>query len=315
MKLYKATDEIAVDCPTVTIVSDPGVGKSTLGNGAEKGLTLDADLGAHRAKNRRDTARPETWRDIEELIGGGQDAYLKESFGKTFADYSTVVVDTAGAALDFLTLDIIEKNSKHGAAGSLSQQGWGVLKTRFGGFKSTLVAQRKNLVFLCHAKEEKSGDRLIVRPAVQGGSLAILLASSDVIGYMHMEGKQRVIEWNPSETWIAKSPGWPTQKVPDYAADPDFLAKIQQRARLDLGKMSADSAIAANQVASFLEGIACAASLDDLNTLVANSDALPTIVKAQIRTPLAEKVKEMGAIYDKKAKVYVPKAAEVAAVA
>jgi hypothetical protein len=316
MKLYKATDEIAVDHPTILIVSDPGVGKTTLGYGAEKALLLDADLGAHRAKNRRETMQPESWKDIEEIVDGKRDKELKDAFGKTFVDFATVVIDTAGRALDYLTLDVIEKNAKHGAgAGNLSQQGWGALKSRFTAFKNSLNAQGKNLVFLCHGKEEKKGDQRIVRPDVQGGSLSELLKSADIIGYYHLVGKQRVIEWTPSEEWIAKSPDWPTQKVPDFSVEPNLLATVQQRARQDLGKMSAESAQTATQVAEILEGINCATGLDDLNMLVANAEALPTIVKAQIRTPLAERVKGLGAIYDKKAGKYVPGKVETAAVA
>lgn len=306
MKLYRATDEIAVEHPTILIVSDPGVGKTSMGYGAEDALLLDADKGAHRAKNRRETMQPESWQDIEDIADGKADAELKAAFGKTFADFKTLVIDTAGRALDFLAVDVIEKNSKHGAgAGNLSQQGWGVLKGRFTAFKNSLNAKGKNLVFLCHAKEDKKGESRIVRPDVQGGSLGELLKSSDCIGYYHVVGKQRVIDWTPNDEWLAKSPDWPQMRVPTLEADPNFLAKIQQKARLDLGKMSADSAAAANQVAEFLAAIHATDSVDELNTLIANKDDLPTVVKAQIRTPLAERVKALGAVYDKTKKLYV----------
>lgn len=309
MKLYRAMDEIPVDHPTILIVADPGIGKTTLGYGAEKGLLADADLGAHRAKNRRETVRPETWKDLEDLIEGKQDEALKKEFGKTFSDFDTFVGDTAGGMLDFLTLDIIDKNSKHGAAGSLSQQGWGQLKSRFAGFKNQLVGKGKNIVFLCHAKEEKNGDKTIVRPAVQGGSLAVLLNSADIIGYMHMDGKSRVIEWNPSETWIAKSPGWPQSKVPDYEKEPFFLASIQARARQDLGKMSAESKAAAQMVADFLVKIETTESVDELNTLLKNKDSVPAFVRAQIKPTLIKRADLLGAVVDPKAGLFVPKAA------
>jgi hypothetical protein len=313
MKAYKATDDIPTDNPTILIVADAGIGKTTLGYGADRGILADADLGAHRAKNRRDTVRPESFKDLEELISGGQDTLLRQEFGKSFADYATFVGDTAGAILDFLTLDIIDKNPKHGAAGALFRDGWGQLKTRFAGFKNQLVAQKKSIVFLCHSKEEKQGERTIVRPAVQGGSLAVLLNSADVIGYYHMEGKQRVIDWNPSDSWIAKSPGWPQSKVPDFDKDGNFLAGIQERAKNDLGKMSAESRAAAQQIADLLASIETTDKLEELNTLLKNKDAVPVYVRAQIRPTLMKRAETLGGVYEQKAGVFVAKQVQAVA--
>lgn len=306
MRLFTATEEIPVNHPTILIVSDPGAGKTTMGYGAEKPLLLDADLGAHRAKNRKETMQPDSWKDIEDIVDGRADQLLKEKFGRVFAEFSTVVIDTAGRALDFLALDIIDKNAKHGAGGgNLSQQGWGALKGRFTTFKNSLTAQKKNLVFLCHGKEEKKGETRIVRPDVQGGSLGELLKSADIIGFLHLVGKERVIEWTPSDEWLAKSPGWPTMKVPDYEKEPDFLAKIQAKAREDLGKMSAESKQAAEQVASLLSAIAVVQTVEELNMLIKNKDEYPTYVRAQIRPSIQKRAAELGAVAEKG--VYVVK--------
>jgi hypothetical protein len=197
MKLIKATDLIPVENPTIVIVSDPGVGKTTLGYGADRALLLDYDLGAHRAKNRRETLQPDNWKDAETILERPE--ILKEAFGKSLDDFGTFVVDTAGRALDLLAAELISTNPKAGRDGGLSIQGWGMLKNRFTTFKNRLAHQKKGLVLLCHGKEEKDGDNKIVRPDIQGGSLGEILKSADVLGYLHIvDGKRRVIDWNPS---------------------------------------------------------------------------------------------------------------------
>lgn len=313
MKLYRATDEIHVQHPTILIYSDPGAGKSTMGYGAEKPLLLDADLGAHRAKNRRETMQPESWQDIEEIVDLKRDAELKQAFGKTFADFETVVIDTAGRALDYLATDVISRNGKHGSGGgTLSQQGWGALKGRFVNFKNALTGQKKNLVFLCHGKEEKKGEQRIVRPDVQGGSLGELLKSADLIGFLHVVGKDRVIEWSPSDEWLAKSPNWPAMKVPDCEKEPYFLASIQAKAREDLGKMSEESKAAAQQVVTLLEAIEKTNSVDELNTMLKNKNEIPTYVRAQIKPSLIRRAETLGAVIDSKAGVFVKQQSAVA---
>lgn len=309
MKLIKATDLIPVENPTVVIVSDPGVGKTTLGYGADRALLLDYDLGAHRAKNRRETLQPDNWKDAETVLEKPE--ILKEAFGKSLDDFGTFVVDTAGRALDLLAAELISTNPKAGRDGGLSIQGWGMLKNRFTTFKNRLAHQKKGLVLLCHGKEEKDGDNKIVRPDIQGGSLGEILKSADVLGYLHIENRKRVIEWNPSERWIAKSPGWGQMEVPSYEKEPNFLALIQAKAREDLGKMSASSAEAANQVTALLAAIGETASLDELNTMIANKDAIPTVVRAQIKPSLVARATALGGVMGKKG-IFEPKPQAVA---
>jgi hypothetical protein len=310
LKLIKATDLIPVENPTIVIVSDPGVGKTTLGYGADRALLLDYDLGAHRAKNRRETLQPDNWKDAETVLDKPE--ILKEAFGKSLDDFGTFVVDTTGRALDLLAAELIQSNPKAGRDGGLSIQGWGMLKSRFTTFKNRLAHQKKGLVLLCHGKEEKDGDNKIVRPDIQGGSLGEVLKSADVLGYLHFDGKRRVIDWNPSDRWIAKSPGWGQMDVPDYQAEPNFLAKIQAKAREDLGKMSGDSAKAAAQVVELLAAINQTEDLSELNTMLSNKDAIPVVVRAQIRPALVSRAKALGGVADKASGLYVKQQEAVA---
>jgi hypothetical protein len=304
MKLYRATEAIDVPYPVITIYSDPGAGKTTLGYSADRALLLDFDRGIHRAKNRRETLQPETWQDVEDLLAKPEQ-FLSQ-FGKTIDDFGTFVVDTGGRCLDLLALDVIRKNPKHGTGGSLNLQGWGQLKTRFAAFKNRLQAMDKALVILCHGKEDKDGDLRTMRPDVQGASLGEILKSSDVIGYMHTEGSQRILDFSPTDRWTGKNPGgWPTIKVPEYAQAQDFLAGIQQKAREALGAMSEESAAVAREVDGFREMLKQTNGLKNVNTLLKSVETLRPVVRAQVKRPLHEHATALGFTFDKTKGEYV----------
>jgi hypothetical protein len=61
----------------------------------------------------------QTWADVADLTADD------------LAPYKTVVIDTAGRALDVLTADIIRRNPKAGRGGALTLQGYGTLKAEF----------------------------------------------------------------------------------------------------------------------------------------------------------------------------------------
>ena len=111
LKIIKSSEPIRVDRLNVVIYGQPGCGKSSLAFTSDAPLMLDFDNGAYRAANRKDIVRVERWADITDL--GESD----------LADYKTIIVDTAGRALDALSADIIKRNSKAGANGALNLKG------------------------------------------------------------------------------------------------------------------------------------------------------------------------------------------------
>ena len=88
IKITRAADPIVVDRLNVVIYGPPGIGKSSLAFTADKPLLLDFDLGGHRAANRKDIVRVESWADVANISI------------EDLAPFQTVVMDTAGRALD-----------------------------------------------------------------------------------------------------------------------------------------------------------------------------------------------------------------------
>src|SRR5215831_4726347 len=195
MRIVKGTEVIQIQHPVILLYGQPGVCKSSLGFSAKNPLTLDADRGAHRAINRRDALVVDTWEDIAALNAD------------VLAPYSTIVPDTVGRVLDFIEADIKENDPKKFYSGALNLQGWGVLKSRVRGQATQIRMYGKDLLMIAHDKEDKDGDTRIVRPDIQGGSYAEVMKIADCVGYCYMRGKDRILDFSPSDRWVGKNPG------------------------------------------------------------------------------------------------------------
>lgn len=236
MHIIKATEPIEVQHPIFLIYGQPGLGKSSLAYSMRDVLALDFDLGAHRAANRGDTLQVPTWNVVEELMAERT----------ALEPYSALAIDTVGRCLDVLTVDICAKNPKHTrGGGELSLQGFGALKSRWKGWVNQVRALGKDLLIVSHDKEDKDGDRRFVRPDITGGSLQEVLKTADFVGYLSMQGKDRVLDFSPTEAWFGKNPaGWAPFKVPVAAKATAFMGDLYEKGRIALGAISEQHAAA-----------------------------------------------------------------------
>src|SRR6185295_4994181 len=196
LRITKATDPIEVKNICLTIYANPGIGKTSLAFTAEKPLLLDFDGGAYRSGNRGDIVSVNSWADAGGVIGDD------------LAGYKTLIIDTAGRALDALTSDIIHANPKMGrSGGALTLQGYGELKSRFIAFTKLVRSFGLDIVLLAHSDEQRNGDELIERIDVQGGSKNEIYKAADVMGRLSIRQGQRVLNFSPTDTAFGKNPG------------------------------------------------------------------------------------------------------------
>lgn len=197
MSLFKKPNELSVN-PTIKmlIYGQPGIGKTSLALSAPRPVLLDFDGGIHRVNGafQCPTLQVLSWDEV--LMA------LKEDL----SDFETIVVDTAGKMLDYMSAYIIKNESKYGKRdGSLSLQGYGVRKNMFIQFLKQVSMLNKNLVVVAHEKEEKDGEVRIVRPEMGGSSAGDLIKELDLVGYMQAVGEDRTIFWTPQEKFYAKN--------------------------------------------------------------------------------------------------------------
>ncbi|MGL6208973.1 MAG: ATP-binding protein [Paracoccaceae bacterium] len=230
IKITRAVDPIEVKTLCITVYSQPGLGKTSLAFTASRPLLLDFDAGSHRAVDRKDAVLVADWSDVASIKAAD------------VADYDTVIIDTAGKALDVLAQDIIRGNSKLAHGGALNQQGWGQLGVRFGSFLRLIRGFGKDVILLAHMDEQKDGDAIKERLKVPGGSKDLILTDSDVIARVSIHGKERHLMFSPTETAFGKDPadivGMP---VPD-ARDPAFATCMADVIALVKAKLNGQSA-------------------------------------------------------------------------
>src|SRR6185295_18674109 len=120
LRIIRSTEPLTVEQLVLCVYSPPGIGKTSLAFTADKPLLLDFDGGAYRSGNRGDIVSANSWTDASGISAAD------------LADYKTLIIDTAGRALDALTVDIIASDPKlRRRGGALTLQGYGELKSRF----------------------------------------------------------------------------------------------------------------------------------------------------------------------------------------
>ena len=300
LKITKGADPITVEHIILTAYGAPGLGKTSLAYTAEKPLLLDFDAGAHRSGNRGDTVQVKSWADVASIT--------KDDL----AGYKTLVLDTAGRALDALAVDIIQREPKLGrGGGSLTLQGYGVLKDRFKSFTTLIRSFGLDLVMILHSDEQKSGDDIIERIDAQGGSKGEIYKNSDLMGRLKIEGGKRVLNFSPTDVAFGKNPcGFAPFAVPSFTAEPQFLAGIIAKAKEALNKQSEEQKKVAAELATWSERFAkLPATAEDFNTtLRIVKDDASEAAKDAAGKMLIKLGREKGLVWSNTSKSFSPAA-------
>lgn len=290
LRITKATDVIEVKTITVCIYAGPGRGKSTLGFTATKPLLLDFDHGSYRAGNRGDSVQIESWADVSNITA------------QDLAPFSTLIVDTAGRALDFLSAAIIRDNPKMGrGGGSLSLQGFGELKTRFVNWLTFVRSLGLDVVLIAHSDEKQQGDEMLERLDIQGSSKNEIYKVSDSMGRLYLKDGKRVLNFNPTDTAFGKNAAQlPPMEIPNFVTEPNFLGGVIDQIKAALNKQSEDQVTVAGLLADWKAKIDEANSADEFNALIPTTQASDARVRDNVKRLLTKAAKAKGFAFDKK---------------
>lgn len=298
LRITKATDTIEVKNITACIYAVPGVGKSTLGFTADQPLLLDFDHGSYRAGNRRDVVQVETWDDVMNITV------------QDLAPYRTLIVDTAGRALDVLTSAIILGNPKMGRGGALTLQGYGELKSRFIAWTKLVRSFGLDVVLISHSDEQRNGDEMIERLDMQGGSKNEIYKAADVMGRLYLAGGKRILNFSPTDTAFGKNPAQLSPlEVPNYVTEPAFLANVISQIKGALNKQSEDQVKVATLLVDWKAKIEEAQTVDDFNKLIPETQKSDGKVTENVKRLLTKAAKAKGFAFDRKAGAFAQAAA------
>lgn len=291
LKITKAADPIAVERLNLCIYAQPGIGKTSLAFTAEAPLLLDFDQGAHRAANRKDAVRVASWTDVASITADD------------LAPYKTLVIDTAGRALDSLTTDIIRRNPKAGRGGALTLQGYGTLKSEFVAWLKLINSFGLDVVLIAHMDEQRNGDEIVERLDVQGGSKGEIYKAADAMGRIAIRDGQRVLNFSPTDAAFGKNPGQldpltiPHKDAPEFA---DFLAGVIGTIKDRLNALTEEQRQMQRQVEEWRLAIEGYASPEDFNGALAEVKQQPQAVQRLF----AKTAEARGYTFDKRAGLY-----------
>lgn len=295
LKITKSSEPIKVDRLNVCIYAQPGIGKTSLAFTAERPLLLDFDRGSHRAANRKDVVQVATWPDVTDVSE------------KDLADYATVIVDTAGRALDVLSQDIIRRKPKEGRGGALSLQGYGSLKTEFTAWLKMLNGFGKDVILIAHMDEKVNGDEIIERLDVQGGSKNEIYKAADAMGRIQMRDGKRMLVFSPTDAAFGKNPGQleplpiPDVRAPEFEG---FLAGVVGSIKDRLNALTEEQQAAQQLLASWRTRVADLAAACDFNQVLPAVRDQPKAIKALFNAA----AEAHGLHFDQKAGEFVERA-------
>ena len=301
MKLIKKPSELNAKSPiSCLIYGQPGVGKTTLALSAPKPLLIDLDRGLHRVarKFHSDSLQVNNFDEIIEVLSSS-----------AINEYESIVIDTLGKLVDQISDWACKKspNLKQ-YDGTLSLKGWGVVKAKFSEFLRDMMRLEKHLIFVAHEKEEKDDDIIKKRPDVCGSAGKDIVKELDLMGYMCIRKKKRVISFTPDDNYYAKN-CFDLEPIIEIPADSNnfvgdkLLSKIEEkRIRDEEVAMDYEFLIRKQQ-----EEIEEANTVDKVNEAYARLLQEQKLWDSELcwKRRLQNKCKEIGAIYDKELRLFI----------
>ena len=205
LKILPEDHPRVVEQVVVVLYGQPSIGKTTLALTASKPVLLDFDAGSHRAGWPSPRVEIGSWRDVVDMEPDD------------FAAFDTVVIDTAGRALDFLTAQLIHENPRlKTRTGGLTINGWGDLGRGFETWLNLLRTFGLDVVIVCHAKEVTADETTELRIKVPGGSKDLIYQVADLMGHLGVtvNGQGRMLDMNPRPGHFGKNPCyWPSLEL------------------------------------------------------------------------------------------------------
>ena len=309
MGMIKRPSELNVKATlSVLIYGQPGIGKTTFGVSAPDAVLFDYDGGVQRINGAHQvpTLQPTSWEDTNIAL---------QEIANEMPEVKTIVIDTVGKMLDYMTAHIIKNDPKMAMRdGSLSLKGYGVRKTMFVNFIKQLALMGKNVVFIAHEREERRGEETFKRPEIGGSSANDLIKELDLVGYMYAIGKERCITFDPQEYYYAKNTCnlAPVIKLPVVVDEQGAgksntaftsIVKSYQNAQEKRQETTAEYEQLLDLIA---ETVAFATDVDSLNEVMEKVFAFPPIYDSFLRAQkaVAAKGNQLGLKYNKIAKKY-----------
>lgn len=295
IKIIKANESIPVTCISMIIYGEPGVGKTSMAFTANKALILDFDGGVkHIAeRNGNDIIQINKWQDVEDLT-------LDMLYS-----YDTIIVDTIGKMSNTLKPYILNKFPAYGKNGTPNQKGWGELKQQIISWKNMLLKSGKDIIFLAHVVNDKSGDNIIKHFKMEGSAKEEIRDDVDMIGYIGIESNKRIIDFDLSDFRVSKNRGkLPAQEI--KKEHKTFLADLIEFTKASMNAKSEEMVKAEQEFDEALNLICLAETETDFNNLLFHKLIAGKTGHKILKNKLIDEAKANGFAYRVESKCFSP---------
>lgn len=300
----------------VILYGAPGIGKTTLalsdGNNGADTLLIDLEHGVGRTN-------PIHRMNAAVLSASTYEEVLKDLETPEAAAAKTIVIDTAGALVDYLKdwamRTKTDAKTKAGAWNGL--KGFGYVKSEMESFVNKIkTVMNKNVVFIFHCDEKADKDgNPIQRLRCEGSFRNTVWTGIDFGAYIQMLGNKRVACFSPEDEFFAKGchgiSGHVT--IPQLTEDTknDFLQKLFETARKNMTEENAGVTEKISQYQKIIDGVkemvegvtdvptanACLKAIGDMEHVLTS--------KKECGKILNDKAKILGLTYSKAERAYV----------
>jgi hypothetical protein len=146
-----------------------------------------------------------------------------------------------------------------------------------------------------------------VRPDITGGTYNEIFKLADAVGYMFLDGKRHVLDFNPTENYVGKNPAqMPIIEVP-HNMPSDFLAHKIADIKAALGSISEEGQKIVKAVTEFRATVEQIEKPEDLTAKLAEVLAMEEPLKSQCGAVIKARGDALGFELDRKAKAYKAK--------
>lgn len=304
MGLIKQPSEIASKKTiSMLIYGHPGTGKTTLACSAPNPVLFDYDGGVQRMDGafQVPTVQISSWEDTE--------AALME-IDREMPECQSIIIDTVGKMLEYLSASVAKENEKYKQKdGSLTQKGYMARKVKYNNFIKKILISGKNVIFVEHVREDTRGDETMMRLDLSSAAQADLMKDLDLVGYVSIVNRQRVISFANHDTYYAKN----SCHLPDMIKIPNLFDEKNNVAEQNtfvgniIGtylryqseqkkKVAACEALVDKIADAVLKAQDADSLLKVMNSVAKASHVLNSLLRA--KKLISDRAKELGLTYD-----------------
>jgi|GEM_PF-330737 len=288
-KIISADQQLEAQNLVWLIYGEPGIGKTSLSFTAENPLLEDFDGGAHRAVNRQNIIRIDSWEDAVSF-------HKSQDF--TDLEPKTLIFDTGGTLLDKYMANYvktIDKSYKQ-RGGELTLKGYGAMKSLFKQFVDEMKSFNIDLIFVCHTETIQEGDELKRRPKMTGGSYEILIQEADMVGYMESQNNKRTIDFNPTDRHIGKNTAeFQKLNVPHYSDEKftTFMADLSQQTKDKIKSVTEEQRQVIDTLNELREKLKQCNTVNEVLDVYNETSEMSKVIRIQFQKNVNDRVSEL----------------------